>query len=182
LKKSGKKAVANFAQGFNPSHGSKSQTGGTLRYRKNSSIDSQSKLAPGTACERERNFSLDLENNKENYPSNSSLLGGGAKSKPLSEQSKSASAGRSRPCTKKLQNDISLSSLSRSSRNLKVEASGGSLSKMLEKSYFVNGEHMLKVLSPQPGANRHSQTRKNRADLGDNKQFSASRNSSPQKP
>lgn len=69
---------------------------------------------------------------------------------------------------------MSLSSLG-SSKNLKVEASGGSLSKMLGKNYFIDGENMLKLLSP--GANRSSKSRKQQ----DEKMLQYSRASSPQK-
>jgi hypothetical protein len=94
---------------------------------------------------RDGQFSFDLDN-KENYPSNSSLH---HKSKPLSEQSKSGSAGRSRVGRNaKLKNNLSLSSLSQSSQKLEAKASGGSLSKMLGKQYFLDGEKCLSLLSP----------------------------------
>lgn len=61
---------------------------------------------------------------------------------------------------------------------MKVEASGGSLSKMLHKAYFVDGEHMLKILSPGPANNKSENLRKR--DL-DPKMLSVSRTSSPTK-
>jgi hypothetical protein len=67
------------------------------------------------------------------------------------DRSKSLSAGRSKTGQQrknKPQSKLSLSSLSRSSPNLKVEASGGSITKMLGKQYFVDGEQMLRIMSP----------------------------------
>lgn len=97
-------------------------------------------------------FSFELEN-KENLVSNSSQQNFG----PLSDKgaksgSASRSRGRSHPAGKLASgdhNDISLSSLSGQSRELRGDVSlNGNMSKMFNKNYFVDGEQLLRQLSP----------------------------------
>ena len=95
-------------------------------------------------------FSFELDN-KENLVSNSSQQNFG----PMSDKgAKSGSASRSRghPAGKLVSgdhNDISLSSLSGQSRELRGDVSlNGNMSKMFNKNYFVDGEQLLRQLSP----------------------------------